>query len=158
VRVTAVVGHKQIIDQVIDRAFHVGPGAVGQTETHARAGLALAPHDLAHMLQLLRDALVGGDDGIEGVTNLAGDAGMRTRKRTEKSPNLHGMQRRQQLTQVEIGRRTAVQCGLSMSVGLATPIGLGPGFSPSLPRVATPPLPLVLATTLDFDSIAGLQS
>jgi hypothetical protein len=36
----------------------------------------LAPNDLTHMFQLLRHALVGGDDGIERVADLSSDAGM----------------------------------------------------------------------------------
>ena len=53
---------------------------------HALAGLALAADDLADALELLRHALVGGDDLVEGVGDLAADADLVAGMRTEKSP------------------------------------------------------------------------
>ncbi|HEV7492755.1 hypothetical protein [Baekduia sp.] len=65
---------QQIIDQGIDGTFHVGPGAVGQAETNAGARLAFMAHHFADVLELLRDTLVRGDDGVERIANLARDA------------------------------------------------------------------------------------
>ena len=65
---------QQIVDQRIDRCLHLAPGAARQAEPDALAGLALAADDLADALELLRHALVGGDDLVEGVGDLAHDA------------------------------------------------------------------------------------
>ena len=78
---------QQIVDQRVDRALHLAPGAVRQAELDALAGLAFAADDLADMFELLRHPLVGGDDLVEGVGDLAGEAGAgRPAVRTEKSP------------------------------------------------------------------------
>src|SRR6185437_7345156 len=62
---------QQIVDQRIDRGFHFAPGAVGQAEPHALPGAALAADHLADVLEFLGHALVGGDDLVEGVGDLA---------------------------------------------------------------------------------------
>ena len=77
---------EQIVDQRVDRGFHLAPGAVRQAELDALAGLAFAADDLADALELLRHALVGGDDLVEGVGDLAEDADLVAGMRTEKSP------------------------------------------------------------------------
>ena len=68
---------------------------------HALAGLALAADDLADALELLRHALVGGDDLVEGVGDLARDAGPVARQPHAKIPYLHGLQGLQQLVGVK---------------------------------------------------------
>ena len=65
---------QEIVDQRVDGPFHVGPRARGEAELHALAGLALASHHLANQLELLRHALVGCDDLVESVGDLAVDA------------------------------------------------------------------------------------
>ena len=65
---------EQIVDQRIDRSFHLAPGAVRQAKADALPGLALAADDLADPLDLLGHALVGGDDLIKGIGDLAHDA------------------------------------------------------------------------------------
>ncbi len=97
---------QQVIDQCIDGAFHVGPGAVGQTKADPGARLALMPHHLAHVLELLRDALVGGDDGIEGIADFAGDAGLMSGQAHRKIAGLHGMQRVEQFMLIELRLRS----------------------------------------------------
>ena len=77
---------QQIVDERVDRPFHVGPCAVRQPEAHARARLALPSDDFTDVLELLRDALIRGDDGIEGIADLARDAGLDPGRRTEKLP------------------------------------------------------------------------
>ena len=64
---------QQIVDQGVDGAFHVGPGAAGKPETDALAGLPFAADHLADAFQLLRHPLVGGGDLVEGVRDLALD-------------------------------------------------------------------------------------
>src|SRR4029077_20970360 len=56
---------EQVVNQRIDRGFHLAPGALRQAEAHALAGLAFAAHHLPYALELTRHALVGGDDLIE---------------------------------------------------------------------------------------------
>ena len=64
-------GPEQVVDERVDRAFHVPPRAGGQTEAHAGPRLALAADDLADAFELLRHALIGGDDVVERVGDLA---------------------------------------------------------------------------------------
>ena len=73
--VTSVVGPEEIVDEGVDGDFHLAPGAVRRTKLGALAGLALLPDDAADALQLVGELLVGGDDLVEGVGDLAVDAG-----------------------------------------------------------------------------------
>ena len=77
----------QVVDQAVDRAFHLAPGGGGEAELHALAGAALLAHRLADALELLGHDLVGADDLVEQH----GDACRSRRlgpvgRRTEKSP------------------------------------------------------------------------
>src|SRR6185503_16193502 len=65
---------QQVVDQRVDRSLHVRPRSARQVELDALPRLALASDDLADVLQLLRHALVGGDDFVEGIGDLALDA------------------------------------------------------------------------------------
>ena len=65
---------EEIVDQRIDRGFHLAPGALGKAETHALAGLAFPAHHLPDALKLPCHALVGGDDFVEGIGDLTHDA------------------------------------------------------------------------------------
>ncbi len=47
---------------------------MGQGELHPLARLSFAAHDLPDALELPRHALIGGDDLIEGVGDLAQEA------------------------------------------------------------------------------------
>ena len=85
-RVTSVVGHSRSSISVLTERFHLAPGAAREAEAHALPGLAFAADDLADALELLRHALVGGDDVVEGVGDLAEDAVCSPGMRTEKSP------------------------------------------------------------------------
>ena len=62
---------QEIVDQGVDGAFHVGPGAAGKPEIDALAGLAFATDHLADAFKLLRHPFVGGGDLVEGVRDLA---------------------------------------------------------------------------------------
>ena len=52
---------KQIIDQCVDGAFHLAPGAPREPECDPVPDLTFAAHRLTHSLELLRHALIGGD-------------------------------------------------------------------------------------------------
>ena len=64
---------QQVVDQGVDRRFHVGPCTVRQSEADARAGLTLPSHHFTDLLELLCNALVGADDGVECVADLSGN-------------------------------------------------------------------------------------
>jgi hypothetical protein len=97
---------KQIIDEGVDGAFHLAPGAVAKAELHALARLSFAAHDLADTLELLRHALVGGDDLVEGVGDLAQQADLTAGHAYREVPHAHGLQRIQKI--VELGRCAAI--------------------------------------------------
>ena len=86
------------------------------SRTHARARLALPSDDLADVLELLGDALIGGDDGIESIADLARDAGLRPRQTHREIAGLHRMQRVEQFVQIESGRCRR-NCGGNVPVG-----------------------------------------
>ena len=69
-----------------------------------RGSAGLMAYDLAHMLELLRDPLIGGNDGVEGIADLAGDTGLVPGQAHRKIPRLHGMQGVQQLVLIEFRR------------------------------------------------------
>ena len=65
---------EQVVDQRVDGAFHLAPGAAGQTKPHALARLAFPADDLPDALELLRHALIGGHDLVERIGDLADQA------------------------------------------------------------------------------------
>ena len=67
---------EKVVDQRVDGGFHLAPRAARKLEGHALAGLAFPAHHAPDMLELLRHPLIGGDDVVEGVGDLAGDAGL----------------------------------------------------------------------------------
>ncbi len=71
---------EEVIDQPVDRFLHVPPGAQRQAEAHALLRLALAPDHLAHFLELLGHPLIGRDDLIEALGDLAGEAALMARQ------------------------------------------------------------------------------
>ncbi len=91
---------QQVVDQRVDRVFHLAPGAAGQAEPHALAGLAFAADHLADALELLRHALVGGDDLVEGVGDLAGDADLVAGHADGEVADAHGLQGMQEVVQI----------------------------------------------------------
>ena len=93
---------QQIVDERVDRRFHLAPGALGEAETHTLASLALTAHDLTDTFKLLGDALVGRHDFVEGVGNLAHDADLVAGHAHGKIPHAHGLQRVQQLAKFPV--------------------------------------------------------
>src|SRR5215469_2468685 len=61
-------------------------------EADALARLALLAHDLAHLLELLCHALVGGDDLVEAIGDLAGDAGLVARQANREIADAHRLE------------------------------------------------------------------
>ena len=96
-RVTAVVGHSRSSISVLTELSISPQAPCDSRELDALAGLALAPDDLADMLELLRHALVGRDDLVEGVGDLAGEAGPVARQPHREVADPHRLQRVQQL-------------------------------------------------------------
>ena len=94
---------QQIVDESVDRCFHLAPGAVRQSELHALARLAFAPHDMADALSLLCHALVGGDDLIEGVGDLAEQTELAACHAHREFADAHGLQGIEEV--VQLGRR-----------------------------------------------------
>ena len=92
---------KEIVDQRIDRGFHLAPGALGKAEAHALAGLALPAHHLPDALKLLCHALVGGDDFVEGIGDLAHDADPVPGHPDREVADTHGLKRMQKFLQIQ---------------------------------------------------------
>ena len=72
------------------------------------ARLAVLADDLAGALQLARQALVGADDLVEGVGDLAGEPGLIARQADREIAVAYGLQRAQQLAQVQVGAFAAI--------------------------------------------------
>ena len=68
-------GAEQVFDQGIDRDFHLVPGASVAVDADALAGPALFADGLADALQFASHLLVRGDNLVEVVGDLAGQAG-----------------------------------------------------------------------------------
>src|SRR6266852_6256955 len=92
---------QQVVDQCIDRTFHLAPGAARQAELDALAGLAFAADHLADIFELMRHAFVGGDDLVEGVGNLAGKTGPVGRQPHREIADPHRLQGLQHVVQVK---------------------------------------------------------
>src|SRR5262245_11763316 len=83
---------------------------MGEGELHPLARLSFAAHDLADPLELLRHALVGGDDFIERVGDLAQETDLAARQANREVTHTHRLQRVQKIVKlrgcaaVDIGR------------------------------------------------------
>ena len=62
---------QKVVDQLVDRRLHAAPGTSGGADADALLGLALAADDLPDPIELLRHPIVGGDDIVEGIGDLA---------------------------------------------------------------------------------------
>ena len=88
---------EQIVDQRVDGAFHVGPGAAGKAELDALPGFSFPADDLTDPLQLLRHALVGGHDFIERIGNFSFDPEMIAHHSHGKIATSHRLKRMKQV-------------------------------------------------------------
>jgi len=62
---------EQIVDERVDGNFHLAPGPFRLVKSRALPGFALFAHDPPDALELLSHLLVGGDDVIKCVGDLA---------------------------------------------------------------------------------------
>ena len=92
-------GPQQIVDQRIDRCFHLAPGTIGEAQLHAFAGATLAADDLTHALELLCQCLISGNDFVEGIGDLSLDTSGIDRKPHREVANPHGLEGSQQVVQ-----------------------------------------------------------
>jgi hypothetical protein len=87
---------------------------------------ALPPDHFAHVLELLRHALVGGDDGVERIADLARDPCARSRQAHREVTRLHCVQRIEEILMIEIGgdgiarRPSGVPVGSALARGALT--------------------------------------
>ncbi len=109
---------QQIVDQRIDASLHLAPGAIGQSEADTLAGAAVAAHHLPDPFELLGHALVGGDDFIERVGDLAEDADAVAGHADGKVADPHGLQRMKEF-------RQAAGIDLGTELGVAVDVALG---------------------------------
>ena len=94
-RVTAVVGHSRSSISVLTEVS-ISPQAPCARPNFTRcAGLAFAADDLADLLELLRHPLIGGDDLVERIGDLAGETDLVARQPDRKIADAHGLQRLQ---------------------------------------------------------------
>ena len=72
--VTSFVGQIRSSISVLTEDFNLAPGTVREAEFHAMTGLALATDELADALDLLGHALIGCNDIVESIRDLAEEA------------------------------------------------------------------------------------
>ena len=104
VRVTSVIGHSRSSINMLTEDFHFPPRAAGQPEVHALTGASLAADDLADEFKLVRHAFVRGDDVVERVCDLAGNAGQVAAQPHREVAGAHRLQGDQQLVRLKVDR------------------------------------------------------
>ena len=107
---------QQILDQRVDRNFHLAPGAFRLVKPGALPRFAFFADHLADSLQLLRHLLVRGDDVVEGVRDLSCQAGPGAWQAHGKITRPHGLQACQHYAKVG-GSRFSNQGGVSIVLG-----------------------------------------
>src|SRR5262249_54824026 len=105
---------QQVVDQRVDRAFHLAPRAGRETQLDPLAGLALAPDHLPDAIELFCHTFVGSDDFVESVGDLAHQADLIAGPANGEIADPHGLQRAQQLMKF---RRAAVDLLVAESLG-----------------------------------------
>ena len=123
-------GPQEIVDQRVERLLHLAPGAAGHAEFYALARLALLADRLADALQLLRHALIGGNDLVEDIGELADGADMATRHAHGKIADAHRLHGLQQV--VQLGERARYRIGSAVADPLPRPPGLLRDFGTGL--------------------------
>jgi len=93
----------QIVEQRVDRLFHVAPGAIREAEPHPGPGHSSPAHNLPHMLQLLGHPLIGGDDVVKGLRHPAGQAAFGTGQAHREIAGADKLQRLQEPREIEAG-------------------------------------------------------
>jgi len=128
---------KEIVDQRVDRAFHLAPRAARNPEPHALLGLSFLADALTDSFQLLRHALIGGDDFVERIGNLALDAESVARHSDREVADANCLECREKLLKwvtravgrvIRCGSHTVAELsgwlGVRLHQGLLTPVRL----------------------------------
>ncbi|HXS42497.1 MAG TPA: hypothetical protein VN766_20040 [Stellaceae bacterium] len=108
---------QQVVDQRVDRGFHLAPGALRHAQLDAPPGAAFAADRLAHGFELMRHALIGGDDLIEGVGDFSRQPDPVMGQSHRKIADPHGLERAQHLLGIErrVGRHLADAVAIALS-------------------------------------------
>jgi hypothetical protein len=83
---------EQVVDERVDRNFHLAPRPFRLVESRAFPRFPLLAHDLPDALELFSHLLVGGDDLIERIRDLALQPRPVTREAHGKFSIAHGLQ------------------------------------------------------------------
>jgi hypothetical protein len=104
-------GPEEVLDERVDGALHVLPGAVRRSQADALADSSFAADDLSDPLQLERGAAEGADDVVEGVRDLSGQSGAVARQARGEITRAHRLQGGEELAGVESGDTGQVRAG-----------------------------------------------
>jgi len=111
-------GPEQVVQQCVDRGFHLAPGAAEPPEGDALPGLPFLADALADAVQLLGHAAVGRDDLVERVGDLTAQAGPVARQPDREVAVAHRLQGMEQLAEIERrAPREVVGLGCDGTVG-----------------------------------------
>src|SRR5580698_4998567 len=91
---------QQIIDERVDRYFHLSPRRLGQVKSHALSRAALFTHHLPDAFQFLRHLLVGSHDVVERVGDFSGQPGPVTRQPHREVAVAHGLEAGEDYAQI----------------------------------------------------------
>ena len=78
---------EKVVDQHVEAALHLRPGAAASADGHAVADLSFVADDLAAALELVAQQLVRAHDLIECIRDFSCDAELIAGRRTVKSPS-----------------------------------------------------------------------
>ncbi len=99
---------QEIVDQGVDRVLHPAPGARREADAQSLARPALLADDLAHLLELLGEVLIGRDDIVKGVGDFAEQPGGVARHAHREIAHAHGLQRAQEILELAPSASRAV--------------------------------------------------
>src|SRR5262249_16275957 len=89
----------QVVDQGIDRGFHLAPRAVRDAEFDAVPGFAFATDDFSDALELLRHSFVRSNDLVEGIGDFSKHSLVLDADSYGKVAGTHGAQRLKEFLQ-----------------------------------------------------------
>src|SRR5207245_2108988 len=99
-----------IVDERIERLLHVAPRALREAEACARARLALAADDVSDAFDLFRYSLVGRNNVVERISDLAYDTFFIARQAHREVACAHRLKRIQQKLQTAFAIGVSVCC------------------------------------------------
>ena len=143
-RVTSVVGHRRSSIRVLTEPSISAQAPVGMPKRTRCLVLPSLAHDFADALELLRHLLVGCDDLVERVGDLARDAVLVALHAYGEIAAAHGLQGVEQFEEIDLaldnrgGTIGAVLCSVGNAVAASCRWSFcGPGF---LPQASSPPI------------------